>query len=622
MSKKAGKGSQASSSSGPSQSSSQPAEEKKPIAKGHRQRGAGTVITGKAAIVTADGVTLKAHERLPFQLLHEFYQREKRPIPKYQQCPKDGREGFRMRVLLEDAKNSKNDLTFCPVQSFESETVAKDYAALLALFHFQKNLPLERKLPHPYSHSWLQLISGNTSTVSAEVAGSSEGKEESPPPEPAAVVVTAVDSATANWLCSTCGAENTALTLQGNVRRKCFKCQTAKSDACIVVSSTASSKSTSSKEGAKDDRVVVKAAPQLVQGLAADRQFASQSAAEQASLSGKREKNKLLSYADAVRKANTYATLSLPPSILQQLTDLSSQEDALAFLRSSSSVGYVRRANSTWELLQRCGYDLSTFSTELQRAVDDWVESLPSEAFPFQAPREASPEPLIEQQEQIWRGMLLQGLLCPQSAMEVDYGEEPHAQLEVLEGVFGEEFSVLTTSAASLWTLRCGAFQLSLPSPEQSLRMQQDALRHCGWQLASFLVTSEDGREKHSLQLATKTKCIGQGVFDICAAFREAVQELEETGRTKSLHRVDTVRVLRLLDGTSLASSSESVTVDGEVPESHELGKESFSTKAAAKPSKARKVHPFWLPLRASPVSSVPTQEMTQVGTPSHRPPP
>eukprot|EP01031_Cornospumella_fuschlensis_P048858 gene48858-59824_t len=108
-------------------------EEKKPIAKGHRQRGAGTVITAKPALVTKDGITLKPHEKLPFQLLHEFCQRNKRPSPKYSRVAKTAvdresdDETFRVRVVLEDTKNSKNDLIFCPVQSFPSELIAKDY---------------------------------------------------------------------------------------------------------------------------------------------------------------------------------------------------------------------------------------------------------------------------------------------------------------------------------------------------------------------------------------------------------------------------------------------------------------------------------------------------------------
>ena len=47
-------------------------------------------------------------------------------------------------MVLEDAKNVKNNLEFCPEQVFDSDRLAKDYVALLALWHFQKTLPLER----------------------------------------------------------------------------------------------------------------------------------------------------------------------------------------------------------------------------------------------------------------------------------------------------------------------------------------------------------------------------------------------------------------------------------------------------------------------------------------------
>jgi hypothetical protein len=112
--------------------------------RGHRQRGAGTVIVAKAPVITQDGIVLKPHERLPTQLLQEYCQREKRPNPKYMHM---SGSGHRYRILLEDSKNAKNDLIFVPVQSSESDKIARDYAALLALFHFQKNMPLERKLP-------------------------------------------------------------------------------------------------------------------------------------------------------------------------------------------------------------------------------------------------------------------------------------------------------------------------------------------------------------------------------------------------------------------------------------------------------------------------------------------
>ena len=62
-------------------------------------------------------------------------------------------------VFVNDAKNSSYDMNFCPTQSdFESDKVAKDYAALLALVEVQSKMPLENKLPEPYRSVWKELI--------------------------------------------------------------------------------------------------------------------------------------------------------------------------------------------------------------------------------------------------------------------------------------------------------------------------------------------------------------------------------------------------------------------------------------------------------------------------------
>ena len=261
--------------------------------KGHKQRGAGTIITAKAPIVTNEGIVLKIHERLPSTLLSEYCQREKRPGPKYLPAP----PGHRFRVFLEDTKNSKNDLNFLPVQKFESDKMARDYAALLALFHFQKTLPLERKLPEPFASTWLQLLatdkaeaaekagpgrkgagtsskavskvaeleagvglkmSGNdevttdtaSTIVSASIAVDHNDESEStdasaavgyqkyvkqaaPAPE------VKLDRATADWLCDDCGNQNFCKLLSGAPRLKCFKCQAKKSATCELVISAA-----------------------------------------------------------------------------------------------------------------------------------------------------------------------------------------------------------------------------------------------------------------------------------------------------------------------------------------------------------------------------------------------
>jgi hypothetical protein len=97
-------------------------------------------------------------------LLREYCQREKRPLPHYVSKPPTkeelksfqsagGADGGKTRfgVLLSDPKqNSKNDAFFCPNAAFSSDRVAKDFAALLALFEYQRSLPLENKLPVPF----------------------------------------------------------------------------------------------------------------------------------------------------------------------------------------------------------------------------------------------------------------------------------------------------------------------------------------------------------------------------------------------------------------------------------------------------------------------------------------
>jgi hypothetical protein len=239
--------------------------------KGHKQKGAGTVIVGRAPIETEDGIVLKAHERLPSVLLNEYCQREKRPKPKYESAGRG-----RMTVTLPDKKNSKDDLKFTPVQSFDSDKLARDFAALLGLFHFQKAIPLERTLPEPFSSTWLGMIStSKEEDAAAKVGGGAKGKkadsgkQQAAPIAPALLtaakcVANVIDKMTSDpvattasaqsksykdvqekkscnssasttmkvstdWLCDQCGSLNYATLASGLPRVKCFKCQTPKS---------------------------------------------------------------------------------------------------------------------------------------------------------------------------------------------------------------------------------------------------------------------------------------------------------------------------------------------------------------------------------------------------------
>lgn len=138
--------------------------------RGHRQRGAGTVITAPPPRVTADGIVLAPHMRMPSVLLQEYCQREKRDRPIYRRQQKFGDDPnlYKFTVVLKDGKNAKKDLHFCPSEHVESEFAAKDFAALLALHHLQPTLPLERKLPEPFATTWINLCKSGGGKTAAD----------------------------------------------------------------------------------------------------------------------------------------------------------------------------------------------------------------------------------------------------------------------------------------------------------------------------------------------------------------------------------------------------------------------------------------------------------------------
>lgn len=61
--------------------------------KGHKQRGAGAVLSASGPVETRSGVVKKDWQRLPTQLLLEWTQREKRPKPQYYHARPNGGKG-------------------------------------------------------------------------------------------------------------------------------------------------------------------------------------------------------------------------------------------------------------------------------------------------------------------------------------------------------------------------------------------------------------------------------------------------------------------------------------------------------------------------------------------------
>jgi len=161
-------------------------ETKKWKPQGHRQKGAGSVVSSKGEIVVG-GLQMKEWQRTPVQLLSEFAQRQKRPRPRYDTVRADsGKKRF--RVVLQDAKKpgTDKDLIFTPKESFPDTQDAKHCAALLALLSLQGTLPLEMKLPEPYRALWLAATAKGKSKGGGQV----KVKVSRPPAAPQAAAAT------------------------------------------------------------------------------------------------------------------------------------------------------------------------------------------------------------------------------------------------------------------------------------------------------------------------------------------------------------------------------------------------------------------------------------------------
>lgn len=359
--------------------------------KGHKQRGAGTVITAKPAVVTDDGIVLKAHERLPSQLLQEYCQKEKRPNPKYFHEP----PGTRYKVILEDPKNSKNNLSFCPNHPATSDKVARDFAALLALHHFQKTLPLERKLPEPYSTTWIQMISGKsseslkeTSVISANPAIVSVKTGEK------ALTVVALDEETADWLCESCGSQNFAKLASGIKRIKCFKCQVAKSTSCVLVASTktiASSVSTSIVAGESSNNITTdkvklkKAPPTAIMDLKSDFKYASLAEKQRVDVEKNASRKRKNTYFEALKRANKPTPILLNTKMKKLLEQLLQIDDCAINSdrdqkEESCTIDEILKLVETDGLISPLESNVLTIELQLD-VVSNIVRSLKSQGF-------------------------------------------------------------------------------------------------------------------------------------------------------------------------------------------------------------------------------------------------
>lgn len=138
-------------------------EEHQWVGRGAREQRVAAKLKDKGPTkAEALGISVETWQKVPWALLTEYCQREKRPQPVWHKVKSDS--GYRIRVVLADKKKAERNLSFCPRESSENEAFAKEAAALLALHHVQSSLPLERKLPEPFKSLWLSLVSNEKGT--------------------------------------------------------------------------------------------------------------------------------------------------------------------------------------------------------------------------------------------------------------------------------------------------------------------------------------------------------------------------------------------------------------------------------------------------------------------------
>ncbi|CAK0869099.1 unnamed protein product [Prorocentrum cordatum] len=147
-----------------------------------KRGGAGTEYKEAPPEEKKDGTIVKAWQRMPTQLLHEWAQAQKRPKPCYNKAWAYDKSKCRMKVILPDPKDPAKNLEFEPNRDADVVFNAKEDAAMVALLQVCPTLPLERKLPDGYRETWLEAVGGAAASSGKAAKAKAKAKE-----KPAAV---------------------------------------------------------------------------------------------------------------------------------------------------------------------------------------------------------------------------------------------------------------------------------------------------------------------------------------------------------------------------------------------------------------------------------------------------
>ncbi|KAH9331105.1 hypothetical protein KI387_003213, partial [Taxus chinensis] len=112
---------------------------------------------GDASLISTQGSSQSSYPvKMPKALLHEWCQKNKKPVPRFKHVEVEG--GFHCRVVLPDPKKSEEDvILWYNGKNAQTSQEAQHCASVMALYHVMGDRRLDRILPYEYRQQWLEL---------------------------------------------------------------------------------------------------------------------------------------------------------------------------------------------------------------------------------------------------------------------------------------------------------------------------------------------------------------------------------------------------------------------------------------------------------------------------------
>ncbi|XP_057836975.1 DExH-box ATP-dependent RNA helicase DExH1 isoform X1 [Cryptomeria japonica] len=122
----------------------------------HENSSASSSLGGEGLTGTQGSLQSSYPVKMPKALLHEWCQKNKKPVPRFKHVEVEG--GFHCRVVLPDPKKSEADvILWYNGNEAKTSQEAQHCASVMALFHVMGDRRLDRILPYEYRQQWFDL---------------------------------------------------------------------------------------------------------------------------------------------------------------------------------------------------------------------------------------------------------------------------------------------------------------------------------------------------------------------------------------------------------------------------------------------------------------------------------